>query len=73
MPNYRKDSDAISTLSPEQYRVTQLAATERPGSGEYLHNTEPGIYVKVRPKGFEPLTTWFEARATRSETSRSNP
>jgi hypothetical protein len=36
MPNYRKDSDAISRLSPEQYRVTQLAATERPGSGEWL-------------------------------------
>jgi peptide-methionine (R)-S-oxide reductase len=47
MPNYRKDSDAISRLSPEQYRVTQLAATERPGSGEYLHHTEPGIYVDV--------------------------
>ena len=55
MPNYRKNSDAISKLSPEQYRVTQLAATERPGSGEYLHNTEPGIYVDV--VSGEPLFT----------------
>jgi peptide-methionine (R)-S-oxide reductase len=47
MSTYRKNSDAISRLSPEQYRVTQLAATERPGSGEYLHNAEAGIYVDI--------------------------
>jgi peptide-methionine (R)-S-oxide reductase len=47
MPTYRKDPDAISRLSPEQYRVTQQSATERPGSGEYLDNKEPGIYVDV--------------------------
>jgi peptide-methionine (R)-S-oxide reductase len=32
---------------PEQYRVTQQSATERPGTGEYLYNKEPGIYVDV--------------------------
>ena len=47
MQKYRKDPDAISRLSPEQYRVTQKAATEFPGTGEYLHNNEPGIYVDV--------------------------
>jgi peptide-methionine (R)-S-oxide reductase len=47
MPQYRKDSDAVSRLSREQYRVTQEGATERPGSGEYLHNAKPGIYVDV--------------------------
>jgi len=47
LPNYRKDSDTISRLSREQYRVTQEAATERPGSGEYLRNEEPGIYVDI--------------------------
>jgi peptide-methionine (R)-S-oxide reductase len=47
MQKYRKDLDAISRLSPEQYRVTQHGATEYPGSGEYLHNDEPGIYVDV--------------------------
>jgi peptide-methionine (R)-S-oxide reductase len=47
MQKYRKDLDAISRLSPEQYRVTQKGATEYPGTGEYLHNDEPGIYVDV--------------------------
>ena len=47
MQKYRKDLDAISRLSPEQHRVTQQCATELPGSGEYLHNKEPGIYVDV--------------------------
>ena len=47
MQKYRKDLDAISKLSPAQYRVTQQGATEHPGTGEYLHNNEPGIYVDV--------------------------
>lgn len=47
MRNYAKNPDAISNLSPEQYRVTQQCGTERPGTGEYLHNHEPGIYVDV--------------------------
>src|SRR6478735_6750259 len=47
MQKYRKDLDAIARLTPEQYRVTQKAATEYPGTGEYLHNNEPGIYVDI--------------------------
>ena len=47
MPTYRKDPDAISKLSAEQHRVTQEAATEFPGTGKYLYNKEPGIYVDV--------------------------
>ena len=47
MQRYGKDPDAISRLSPEQYRVTQQGATEYPGSGEYLYNNESGIYVDV--------------------------
>ena len=47
MPTYRKDPDAIAKLSPEQYRVTQESATEHPGTGKYLHNKEPGIYVDI--------------------------
>jgi peptide-methionine (R)-S-oxide reductase len=46
MRKFSKDPDAISTLSPEQYRVTQEAGTEPPGT-EYLDNKEPGIYVDV--------------------------
>jgi peptide-methionine (R)-S-oxide reductase len=44
---YRKDLEAIARLTPEQYRVTQHSATEMPGTGAYLHNHEPGIYVDV--------------------------
>nr|WP_281502690.1 peptide-methionine (R)-S-oxide reductase MsrB [Aliiroseovarius sp. F47248L] len=44
---YEKSADAIAKLSPEQYRVTQENGTERPGSGEYLGNKEPGIYVDI--------------------------
>lgn len=47
MPTYRKDPDAIAKLTREQYRVTQENATERPGTGEHLHNKEPGIYVDI--------------------------
>jgi peptide-methionine (R)-S-oxide reductase len=47
MRKFGRDPVAISSLSPEQYRVTQQGATERPGTGEYLHNGEPGIYVDV--------------------------
>lgn len=42
---YSKDEETIARLTPEQYRVTQQNGTEMPGSGEYLHNKEPGIYV----------------------------
>lgn len=47
MPTYRKTDEALRKLSPEQYRVTQQNGTERPGSGEYLHHHEPGIYVDI--------------------------
>jgi peptide-methionine (R)-S-oxide reductase len=47
MRTFRKDPDAIAKLSREQYRVTQESATEAPGTGKYLHNHEPGIYVDV--------------------------
>jgi peptide-methionine (R)-S-oxide reductase len=47
MTNFSKDPDAIVRLSPEQYRVTQQNGTEFPGSGEYLDNKEPGIYVDI--------------------------
>ena len=47
MSSYHKKPEAISKLTPEQYRVTQQNGTERPGTGEYLDNTEPGIYVDI--------------------------
>jgi peptide-methionine (R)-S-oxide reductase len=47
MPDYRKSPEAIAALTPEQFRVTQQSATERPGSGALLDNEEPGIYVDI--------------------------
>ena len=47
MSDYRKTPEALSRLTPEQYRVTQESATEYPGTGEYLHNKAAGIYVDV--------------------------
>jgi len=47
MRKYSKSPEAVSKLSPEQYRVTQQSGTERPGTGEYLNNKQPGIYVDI--------------------------
>ena len=47
MSKYQKSADAIAGLDSEQYRVTQQNGTEMPGTGEYLHNHEPGIYVDI--------------------------
>jgi len=45
--SYARSKEAIANLTPEQFRVTQQSGTERPGTGEYLHNKEPGIYVDI--------------------------
>jgi peptide-methionine (R)-S-oxide reductase len=55
MKQYSKNPESIARLEPEQYRVTQENATERPGTGEYLHNDEPGLYVDI--VSGEPLFT----------------
>ncbi len=44
---YNKNPGALDALSPEQYHVTQKNGTERPFTGEYWENHEPGIYVDV--------------------------
>ena len=53
--DYRKDPEAISRLTPEQYQVTQEKGTEPPFRNEYWDNKEPGIYVDV--VSGEPLFT----------------
>ena len=45
--DYNKNPAALDALSPEQYQVTQKNGTERPFTGEYWDNHEPGIYVDV--------------------------
>lgn len=47
MNAYRKTPETLATLTREQYLVTQEGATERPGTGEYLHNHRSGIYVDI--------------------------
>jgi peptide-methionine (R)-S-oxide reductase len=47
MAGYKKAEAAVARLSPEEYRVTQQSATERPGTGALLRNKEPGIYVDI--------------------------
>ena len=47
MSNYTKSPEALSNLDQTQYWVTQESGTEPPGTGEYLNNKEPGIYVDV--------------------------
>jgi len=43
----RKSPEAIAKLTAEQFEVTQRNGTERAGTGQYLHNHEPGIYVDI--------------------------
>ena len=47
MAKYEKNPDVIAALDPEQFWVTQENGTERPGTGKYLDNKEPGIYVDI--------------------------
>lgn len=47
MKKYKKTEEAIASLNKEQYHVTQESGTESPGTGEYLNNYEPGIYVDI--------------------------
>lgn len=37
----------LGHLTAEQYQVTQKGATERPGTGKYLHNKAKGSYTCV--------------------------
>ena len=43
----RQDGAGAARLTPEQYKVTQLDATEPPFSGALVNNKAAGIYVDV--------------------------
>src|SRR5256886_6082187 len=56
MPSHKpSDADLRRTLAPQQYEVTQHAATEPPFHNEYWDNHQAGIYVDV--VSGEPLFT----------------
>lgn len=55
MPDYRKTSEALARLTPEQFRVTQQNGTERPFDNAFNDHHEPGLYVDV--VSGEPLFT----------------
>jgi len=44
---YRKTPEAVSSLTPTQYRVTQEAATEPAFRNRYWDNKQDGIYVDI--------------------------
>ena len=41
------DEEYRKKLTPEQYQVTRLKATERPFTGEYYDTKDPGVYVCI--------------------------
>lgn len=45
--SYQKTKEAVSRLTPEQFRVTQQNGTERAGTGALLNENRPGIYVDI--------------------------
>jgi methionine-R-sulfoxide reductase len=58
MKIYHKNPEAVSRLTPEQYRVTQQDGTERPFANAYWDTKEPGVYVDV--VSGEPLFASFD-------------
>lgn len=55
MSDYRKTPEALAGLTPQQYRVTQESATERPFDNAFNNHHEPGLYVDI--VSGEPLFT----------------
>ena len=47
MRRYERNPDVIAALDAEEFYVTQQSGTERPGTGKYLNNKDPGIDVDV--------------------------
>ena len=45
--DYRKDPEALAQLTPQQYAVTQEAATEPAFRNRFWNNHEEGLYVDI--------------------------
>ena len=47
MSKYSKTPEAVSRLTPEQFRVTQRNGTEPAFDNQFWNNHEPGLYVDI--------------------------
>jgi peptide-methionine (R)-S-oxide reductase len=45
--DYRKNPEKISQLAPDQYKITQQAATEPAFRNEFWDNHDAGLYVDI--------------------------
>jgi peptide-methionine (R)-S-oxide reductase len=45
--DYRKDQEAVAKLTPQQYAVTQEAATEPAFRNKFWDNHDEGLYVDI--------------------------
>lgn len=61
---YEKSAEAIARLTPEQYRVTQQAATESRFINQFWRHTQPGLYVDI--VSGEPLFTSLDKFPSKS-------
>jgi peptide-methionine (R)-S-oxide reductase len=69
MDSYKKTEEAIASLTPMQFRVTQEGATEHPGTGEHLNNDEAGIYVDI----VSGELSWWQTTRLASTASANEP
>lgn len=69
MKTCTKSPEAIARLTPEQSHVTQRSGTELAGTGAYLDEHEPGIYVDI--VSGEPLFTSLSLPACSSLKAKS--
>ena len=60
----KSESEWMASLTPEQYRVTRLGATERPFTGAYVDCKTSGVYLCVCcGEALFPSDTKYDSRS----------